>query len=37
MAMEVRVNEQNLRDWEKLSDIVRQLVGLPQVGALTIH
>lgn len=37
LAMEIRVNEQNLRDWEKLSDVVRQLVGLLAVRELTVH
>jgi hypothetical protein len=37
LAIAIRVNEQNLRDWEKLSDVVRQLVGLLQVLALTVH
>jgi hypothetical protein len=37
LAMEIRVNEQNLRDWEKLSDVVHQLVGLLPVGELTVH
>lgn len=37
MAMEIRVKEQNLRDWEKLRDVVRQLVDLLTAEELTVH
>lgn len=37
MAMEIRVNEQNLRNRETLNDVVRQLVALLPVRALTVH
>jgi hypothetical protein len=37
MVMETRMNDHNLRDWERLSDVVRQLVGLLMVRLLTVY
>ncbi|NTF33463.1 hypothetical protein [Rhizobium skierniewicense] len=37
LAMEIQVNEDNLRDCERLSDVVPQLVGLLSVRLLTVN